>query len=567
MIFFRILLFVCTFLSSLSAREHITFFRSNILVHTDATLSVEECIEVMCEGRDIVRGIVREFPTRYRDSFRNHMIVDFKVQSVTLDGVVAPFRIESVSNGKKVYIGDKDIFLSHGKHTYVITYTTNRQLGFFKDHDELYWNVTGNGWRLPIDKVEARVQLPEKISAELIGAEAYTGFHGHKNKNYEYTIKDNCIIFNTTQALRSYEGLTIVTTFPKGFVVEPSWRQKMYWFFRDNGNLLFLSILILVLMYLCILGWVIARRNNKPGIVIPLFYPPEGLTPSDVGFMSAMKFQQTLLSADIVNLAVRGFITIEQKPDASYKLMLKDTIDHWRAQGQCTTYDLDMLLNLFRNTKQVLEISTKNNDEIQDALKKCISHTKSFVGAYITSIKKILTIGYVVGAIAAIDSFLFLEPGAIKVTILIAIGVLLWLSHLLFRHYTSEGRKLQDAIDGFKLYLITAEIDRMHIIGTPPTRTPELYEKYLPYAMALGVEKQWTKQFSVLFENLAKQGHAYHPLWYHGKRFESDNFGSKFATSFSGAIASASTPPGSSSGSKGSGSSGGGGGGGGGGGW
>lgn len=571
MIFFRIL-FACTFLSFINATERITFFKSNIVVNADATLLIEEQIEVVCEGRTILHGLVREFPTRYRDSSGNNYVVGFKVQSVMLNGVPVQFWIESFSNGKKVYIGDKNILLSHGKHTYVITYTTNRQLGFFKNHDELYWNVTGNGWLLPIDKVEARVQLPEEISSEFIGVEAYTGFRGQKNKDYEYRIKDNCIIFKSTQPLQPYEGLTIVTTFPKGFIEEPSLSKKTYWFFRDNGNLLFLSILIMVLMYLCVWGWVIARRNNKPGTVIPLFYPPEGLMPSVVGCMTAMKFKNTFLSADIVHLSVRGFIKVEKESD-SYRLIVKEPdtpYTPFKFQEGLTDYDVKLLSNLFGKKKEIV-FSKKNKNVGYGALLECQRHALLGVDAFITTIQNFLTIQYFIAAIAVIDYFIFIDQRLMNFVILMVIVGLMVLSGWLYRHYTPEGRKLQDAIDGFKLYLMTAEIDRMHTIGTSPTKTPELYEKYLPYAMALGVEKQWTAQFSVLFENLAKQGHVYQPLWYYGTRFESDSFGSKFATTFSGAISSASTPPGSSSGlssgSGDSGSSGGGGGGGGGGGW
>jgi uncharacterized membrane protein len=138
------------------------------------------------------------------------------------------------------------------------------------------------------------------------------------------------------------------------------------------------------------------------------------------------------------------------------------------------------------------------------------------------------------------------------------------LVQFLFSVYTPEGRKQQDAIDGFKMYLMTAEVDRMHFIGTPPTKTPELYEKYLPYAIALGIEKQWTQQFSMIFKEILRtKGDEYHYSWSRGSHFRFNNFGS----SFSNSISSASAPPGSSSGSGGRGRSGGGGGGGGGGGW
>ena len=138
----------------------------------------------------------------------------------------------------------------------------------------------------------------------------------------------------------------------------------------------------------------------------------------------------------------------------------------------------------------------------------------------------------------------------------------------LFKVYTPSGRALQDKIDGFELYLKTAEIDRMKTIGTPPVKTPELYEAYLPYAMALGVEYLWSDQFTSVFENLAAQGIPYVPRWYVGKNVRLDRLASDLNSSFSKAIISASkSAPGGVSGFSGGGKSGGGGGGGGGGGW
>ena len=145
--------------------------------------------------------------------------------------------------------------------------------------------------------------------------------------------------------------------------------------------------------------------------------------------------------------------------------------------------------------------------------------------------------------------------------------------HLLFlfllRAPTPAGRKIMDEIEGFEMYLDTAEQDRLERMRSPQL-TPEVFETFLPYAFALGVENSWCERFTREFpEDLAKKG-GYHPAWYSGNRSgiaTLGHFGNEFNGSFSSAISSASSPPGSSSGSGGGGSSGGGGGGGGGGGW
>jgi uncharacterized membrane protein len=134
---------------------------------------------------------------------------------------------------------------------------------------------------------------------------------------------------------------------------------------------------------------------------------------------------------------------------------------------------------------------------------------------------------------------------------------------------TLHGRKIMDEIEGFKMYLSIAEKERLNLLN-PPERTPELFEKFLPYAIALGVENKWGNQFTSVFSGLEQDGGQYHPTWYHGhhmSRFAISDFTSSLGSSLSSSINSSASPPGSSSGGGGGGSSGGGGGGGGGGGW
>ena len=156
---------------------------------------------------------------------------------------------------------------------------------------------------------------------------------------------------------------------------------------------------------------------------------------------------------------------------------------------------------------------------------------------------------------------------------LCAYVIMLYLFSRSLKGYTIEGMRLKNQIDGFKLFLVTTETDRLKVIGTSPTKTPELYETYLPYAMALGVEQAWSAQFAPLFRKMEQAGTPYYPLWMIGwdsLAFSSSSFSSGFSSGISSAISSSGTPPGSKSGFGGGGSgggfSGGGGGGGGGGG-
>ena len=181
----------------------------------------------------------------------------------------------------------------------------------------------------------------------------------------------------------------------------------------------------------------------------------------------------------------------------------------------------------------------------------------------------LFSLPFVAGEIGAIF-FLsqVMETGA--VVVFIVIGVVNALFHQLMKAPTLLGRKIMDQLEGFKLYLSVAEKDRLNL-ANPPKETPELFEKYLPYALALDVEQKWSERFaSVLAAAQAGDGGTYHPMWYHGtswSRLGAGGFANSLGSSFNSAISSSATAPGSSSGSGGGGFSGGGGGGGGGGGW
>ncbi len=142
----------------------------------DASLEVTETIDVRAERNAINHGVFRDFPTRYRGPHGTQVRVGFTFEGATLDGQPVETSTSTVFNGVRIKIGDPDTFVEIGEHRYVIRYRTTRQLGRFKDYDELYWNATGNGWMFPIDVAEARIRLPRPVK---FGQRAvYTGPQG-----------------------------------------------------------------------------------------------------------------------------------------------------------------------------------------------------------------------------------------------------------------------------------------------------------------------------------------------------------------------------------------------------
>jgi len=205
----------------LHADERILSYDSSITVNTDGSLYVRETIRVIAEGRKIRRGIYRDFPTTYPREGGGQVSVEFAFQAASRDGMSEPWHTEARGNGVRVYVGSPSSSVSQGEHTYELVYRTDRQLGYFADHDELYWNVTGTGWDLPIDSASARVLLPDAIPRAEIRMEGYTGSQGVAGKDYEAALDGNAPFFRTTRGLGPREGLTLVAMWPRGFIMPP----------------------------------------------------------------------------------------------------------------------------------------------------------------------------------------------------------------------------------------------------------------------------------------------------------------------------------------------------------
>lgn len=311
--------------SAMAQSEQILSFDSRIEIREDASLVVIETIKVQAEGREIKRGIYRDFPQLYHGRWGLNQRTGFDVLDVRRDGDPEKFHLESHDNGQRVYIGQNNVFLEPGEYTYELTYQTNRQLGFFKDHDELYWNVTGNGWMFSMNQVTATVTLPP--GAEVMSSEAYTGPQGDRGRDYSSELSDSSeITFETTRMLGPKEGLTVVVAWPKGFVKAASPRDQWINLLRDNvGVAIALGGLLLVLFYYFMV-WVAVGKDPAPGTIIPLYGPPKGFSPAAVRNLVEMGFDHKAFAANLINLAVKGAITIEQDADKTYTVRKKNSI-------------------------------------------------------------------------------------------------------------------------------------------------------------------------------------------------------------------------------------------------
>ncbi len=632
-------------LSPAFSAERITQFLSDIEITRDAALLVTETLDVKVEGRQIKRGIFRDFPTTYKDRAGNRVRVGFEVLEVQRDGAPEPYTLESLSNGNRIRIGQADTFLTHGIHTYVLTYKTTRQIGFFKDFDELYWNVTGSDWAFPIDAAQTRITIPG--GPQITQHAAYTGRPGEQGTGYLESISMGSALFETTRTLEPGEGLTIAIAWPKGFVTAPTASQRFGYFLSDNAvtGTALMGLIIVLLYYL--FAWHRFGRDPDTGVIIPRFAPPKGLSPAATRFVRRMAFDQKAYSAAIIDMAVKGYVTIDEEEDKTYSLQkVSDGDPHSLSKGE--KHLAKALLDgggsiifdnknhaRIRGSRRVLQNSLK--DEFEKSYFLC--NRKSFglglllsalviiaagivsiepaptiilgiATAFITAVISYYSLRYIanrydpvlgagsgvnwtgsafginLGNIMIVALFFFFTEGLalsteflasstnlLQVILFAALGGINVVFYYLLKAPTRAGRAVMDEIEGFRLYLAVAEQDRMNMLN-PPEKTPALFEKYLPFALALDVENEWSEQFAQVLAAASRSpdegGQGYHPRWYRGGAWKHTNmtgFSATLGAGLTQATAASATAPGSSSGSSGGGSSSGGGGGGGGGGW
>lgn len=619
------ILFIPTFIS---ADERILSFQAIIMVNPDGSLLVEENIQVRAESREIRRGIYRDFPLRYRDPYGNKYKVDFSIISILRDGKPESYHTKNIADGIRIYIGQENVFLSPGIYKYTISYRTDRQLGFFKEHDELYWNVTGNYWSFPIERASAVIFLPDNARNHIKLLNAFTGPIGSQGKDFKVFYDHNKNpVFETTRLLGVGEGLTIVIGWEKGFVSLPSTETKIKYFINDNREIIiaFFGICLVLIYYL--LSWLKVGKDPEKDTIVTLYEPPKGYSPASMRYIYKMGYDNKSFAAALINMAVKGAVKIHEEND-SFGYEVKKT------GKDITNLSPDEMLIysiLFRNTKSV-SFNKSNNQVLRTTISEFKEKLKTtYEKIYFFSNKGYFIVGLIasfsvavasiflsdlpestiflsiwltfwsigiiflsiqlvrtwrairhsarkiraflgaafftafclpfIGAEIAVFVILIKDTSVLFGTILLALGAINYLFYHLLKSPTLRGRKLMDKIEGFRLFLDATEKDRLNMLNAP-YKTPELFEKYLPYAVALDVENRWAQQFeSILRASTEESSKGYTPRWYSDSLGQSPAFAS-FGSSIGDAIAdsvSSAASPGSSSGS--GGSSGGGGGG------
>lgn len=555
--------------------EQILSYDSDITVSPDSTLLVRETITVFAMGVQIKHGIYRDFPTRYSDRFGNPYIIHFDVVSVARDGQPEDFHLEKQSNGLRIYMGKSSEIISPGEHTYELTYVVDREIGFFPDHDELYWNATGNGWVFPIRQASATVHLPSGIAQGAIIPDAYTGIQGSVGSDFTASADaQSNATFRTTRALGRYEGLTVVARWPKGFVHPPTDEQKHRYFLEDNQASIvgILGLLVALLYYAA--AWFIVGRDPAGGGIMPRSEPPRGFSPGALRYVWRMAFDQKTMVVNLVSLAVKKQLAILEDASGAYILgRLKSNppatgakIGSIEGSAPDITPDEKLTLNGLFAGEDTVRLEPANHalvggavealhQHLRSKLEKvyfltnsrylipgllislatvvrcgfaiqgglrlivlflafwlllwslaCLTLARLAIGAWRNVLSDphhgptarkqaifmtVICLPFLIGEVAGLGAMAWAASTGV-VVVLILLVVINYIFHILLKAPTQAGRVLLDQIEGFRMYLTTMEGGRREA-RYPLPNTPNLYERFLPYAMALNVEKAWGK--------------------------------------------------------------------------
>src|SRR2546421_6290036 len=562
----------------------ITSFHSDIRIATDSSLSISEDIRVDFGSLE-KHGIFRTIPMRSRYDDTPDRYYDLTVQSVTDGSRPVPYTTSIVEDNEVIKIGDANITVS-GVHRYVIAYKVVGAMNTFADHDELFWNVDGGLWPVPKQSVTASVTMPAGSFRE---AACYEGPQGSR-EGCTVTGLDNFFTYSSTRELGSGEQMSIVPSLNKGAVNVPAplLEARKRQFPQDAFDVNPLTVGVGLLLLLAGVGLIVRfwlrhgrdlayltryyqTNDAAPDRLEPVFQhepvvvefePPQNLRPAELGLILDESADTKDVTATIVDLAVRGFLTIGEVPGKRDWMLTQKSGD----VASLLPYERTLYTVLFGPRQQVKiselkgtfhsTLSTAEGEVYADAM------TRKFFRAR-PDMVRMATVGVailiaLVGAGLTFVLGLTFGGGLIGVAVIL-VGVVLMLMHRAMASRTAAGREVMQKTLGFRLYMTTAEKYRQQL-----AEKAEIFTQLLPYAIVFGCVSRWAKAFEGIDMSASNS-------WYVGNAPFQAAFLSSSLESMNSSLSSAiaSTPPssGSSSGFGGGGSSGGGGGGGGGGSW
>jgi uncharacterized membrane protein len=485
----------------------ISNYQDTITVNEDGSALVNETITLVFVGE--WHGIHRTIPIEYPgpDGTNYQLFIDIK--SIT-DENGAKLKYDSSTSGAardlKIYMPNA----GDATRTVDIAYRVRNATRFFDQYDEFYWNVTGNDWPVPIDRATATVHLPDSASGSL-RAQAFTGVYGSTERDATAKVEGSNAEFATNNPLPMRGGMTIDVYLPKGTLKEPGGLTKLFWFIGSNP-VVFLPLVTLAVMFIL---WWYAGRDPDPGMsVAPMYEPPTGISPAEAGTLLDDRIHPRDITSTIVDLAVRGLIKIEETDDSGLLFHHKDYIFHLLQKRQdwsgLAPHERVMMENIFTGDVPDTRLSSLKNrfytavpvvrTDIMSALKQkgIYSLDPESANAYSFGAAFCIVIPFAIFQYFGWADFFSSVPMLI-LSILIS-ALIWWLFARAMTAKTIKGARTHIAVLGFQEFMNRVDADRLKVMP------PNTFEKFLPYAMALGVEHHWAQAFAGIIKDP--------PSWY-----------------------------------------------------
>jgi len=508
----RIVLLLVALLSAsvpAAARSwRIADFQDTIVIGGDGSAFVEERITLAFVGQ--FQGIHRTIPIQYPGPHGENYTLFLQLRDVTDD---AGHELKHSTARKGAY-QDITVYVPGAIDTtrvVRISYTVANAVRFFEDHDEFYWNVTGNDWPVPIDHASATVVFPDRVTGSL-RVQAFTGLYGYRGQEASATANAAQASFETSNPLPMRSGMTIDIFIPQGILAAPGSLTRFGWFLRSNPIVL-LPVFAFAVMFIL---WWYKGKDPDPGLsVAPIYEPPDGISPAEAGTLVTDSVEPRDITCTVVDLAVKGFIKIEETKEQHLLWSNKDYVFHsLQPRSNWTSlkpHEQVMLSHLFEFGDMVALSSLKNRfyvaipiikHDVLASLREMGMYTldPESAPAYVAGAAILICVPFVLLQVFGIVDF-SQSPLMIAVALAITIAIIL----LFGRQMTAkslEGVRTRVKVLGFQEFMNRVDAERLR------TMPPDTFEKFLPYAMALGIEHRWAQSFKDILHEP--------PQWYAG---------------------------------------------------
>jgi len=466
--------------------EQITRFDVVATINKDRRITVEETIEYDF-GSQFRHGIYRYIPTGYdRNGGRYYLLLD--LVSVTQDGNKAIYTKTKNPNETNLKIGEGDKTIT-GKHTYVIRYNVNRALNDFPDEDvvEWYWNVTGNGWNVPILSSSLTMRGP----AEAVDSTCFTGVYGSTQKACSITKTGDVYETRLTKPLSAREGLTVAFRFPLDSVLPVSTGDKILFWIVDNA---WAATPFIVFFIMYGIWWFKGRDPKGRGTIIAQYEEPHKLNVLQMSGLLDESVTSRAVTAALLDLARRGYMHVEYEGEKNKKMFL---IKDREADAGMNDAERALFDGVFSEGSRV--DTDKRVDDLYIAVSKARELTvKQLVNDGYYDKRPGIVRGLWYTAAFAVPVIMMMTLTAFLGSLMIVSSIISGIIMMFFAHYmprvTRKGAIVREEIKGFKTFLSVTEEKRLAFTDAPEKK-PEQFARFLPAAVLFGVEKKWANQF------------------------------------------------------------------------